>query len=223
MLDPADRPSTPRARLGGRHDHDPALWQPARSPWVEEFIELVCSDPELVAAEFAAIIAAERPTLPPACPLCAARSAHARPQDTDDGARTSVAGRASGRRVPEPASGLDSARRLVGWARFQHRTETPPSSFDFQGGDRAARQLEHGSVRWLRAHSSRTFVVPMVTSGPQASGSTPGAPGQRSMHRSRLAGPRRGPGQSFRHRDISTTRPPHPWPRRPHHPRAGGS
>jgi hypothetical protein len=41
---------------------------PLDPPWVEEFIELVCSHPELAAAEFAAIIAAEWPTLPPACP-----------------------------------------------------------------------------------------------------------------------------------------------------------
>lgn len=133
---------------------------PLDPPWVEEFIELVCSDPELVAAEFAAIIAAERPTLPPACPLCAARSAHARPQDTDDGARTSVAGRASGRGVPEPASGLDSARRLVGWARFQHRTETPPSSFDFQEVTEQRDNSSMGASAGSARHSSRTFVVP---------------------------------------------------------------
>lgn len=41
---------------------------PLAPTWVEEFIELVCSDPELVAAEFAAIIAAEWPTVPPARP-----------------------------------------------------------------------------------------------------------------------------------------------------------
>ena len=41
---------------------------PLDPPWVEEFIELVCSDPELVAAEFAAIIAAEWPTFPPTRP-----------------------------------------------------------------------------------------------------------------------------------------------------------
>lgn len=87
---------------------------PLDPPWVEEFIELVCSDPELVAAEFAAIIAAEWPTFPRPALLCAAGSAHARPQDTSYGARTSVAGRASGRGVPEPASGPGSARRLVG-------------------------------------------------------------------------------------------------------------
>jgi len=80
---------------------------PLAPSWVEEFIELVCSDPELVAAEFAAIIAAEWPTVPPASPLCAARSAHARPQDTSDGARTSVAGRATGCGAPEPGMSND--------------------------------------------------------------------------------------------------------------------
>lgn len=48
-----------------QHPADPRL---AGTLVEEEFVELVCSDAELVAAEFEAIIAAEWPTVPPARP-----------------------------------------------------------------------------------------------------------------------------------------------------------
>jgi hypothetical protein len=91
----------------------------------EQFLDLICGDAELLAAEFDAIIAADWHT-PPADRLgCSAAGGH--PSDR------------AARRGADPARGLASRPRhpgVGGWARQRSPPPRQPSTSDRKAGDR---------------------------------------------------------------------------------------
>jgi hypothetical protein len=91
----------------------------------EQFLELICSDRDLLATEFDAIIAAEWHTPPADRPGCSAAGGH--PGD-----------RAAHRSVG-PVRGLVSRPRhpgVGGWARQRSPPPRQPSTSDRKAGDR---------------------------------------------------------------------------------------
>ena len=116
------------------------------------------------------------------------------PRTRSDGARTSVAGRAKG-------PGSRNRRGLAAPPVGDHVSSTGPRrrrrGFDFCGGDRAARQLEHGRPRWS-SHSS----VPSSSHGTSGPPGQAGVPPRRASASSQctdpvLAGPDEGPASPF--------------------------
>jgi hypothetical protein len=91
----------------------------------EQFLQLICGDPELLAAEFDAIIAAEWPAPP-----------------TDEGEPKATSGPPGGRArtlVAWPVDGLVTRPRhpgVGGWARQRSPPARAHESDDRKGGDR---------------------------------------------------------------------------------------
>jgi hypothetical protein len=86
----------------------PATSDPAARTVDEQFLDLICNDPDLLAAEFDAIIAAEWPQPPPDRPARGAASGH--PGMAQPAARPSLSATRSLRHDgPAPADGHGNA------------------------------------------------------------------------------------------------------------------